>query len=222
MVDSSFQQPIMSSSSTLPENADRAEATDVKSEETEVGLKRPPHPLDEEDLRAFKFRKRQLNTGLGEIYDPGLIPIKVKEKNNASVPESSGAVHTPSLLVDEPSNFKPTMIRLPKKGDVATSADAVKVEESDPNSNSKWAKAKWSEPIPDISPDGRLPMFGERDVSLGQEVGKAEEVKLEEPEAEVKTEDGIRDVPLVDVVDTGIKFKKRKAPVHPGRGRREF
>ncbi|KAI0930139.1 hypothetical protein AcW1_008899 [Taiwanofungus camphoratus] len=36
--------------------------------------------LGDEDGRRFKLRRRTLGAGLGEIYDPGLIPIKIKKK----------------------------------------------------------------------------------------------------------------------------------------------
>jgi WW domain-binding protein 4 len=48
------------------------------TEETMAGVKRGLE-LDEED-RAWKLSKKTLNAGLGEVYDPGLIPIKLKVK----------------------------------------------------------------------------------------------------------------------------------------------
>lgn len=36
--------------------------------------------IDDDDGRIFKLRKKKLGVGLGEIYDPGLIPIKLKVK----------------------------------------------------------------------------------------------------------------------------------------------
>ena len=43
-------------------------------------MKREAEAPPEEDSRSFKLRKKGLNPGLGEIYDPGLIPIKVKKE----------------------------------------------------------------------------------------------------------------------------------------------
>lgn len=46
-----------------------------------VGQKREAElPPDEDDTRRFKLRRKTVGVGLGEIYDPGLIPIKVKKK----------------------------------------------------------------------------------------------------------------------------------------------
>ncbi|OBZ70558.1 Uncharacterized protein C18H10.07 [Grifola frondosa] len=41
--------------------------------------------VDEEDGRRFKLRRRTLGVGLGEIYDPGIIPIKLKSKEEPTV-----------------------------------------------------------------------------------------------------------------------------------------
>ena len=38
-------------------------------------------PLDTEDSRQFKLRKKTVSVGLGEIYDPGVIPITLKKKD---------------------------------------------------------------------------------------------------------------------------------------------
>lgn len=52
----------------------------VTEPDSSNGLKREAEAPPEEDSRSFKLRKKSLNPGLGEIYDPGLIPIKVKKK----------------------------------------------------------------------------------------------------------------------------------------------
>lgn len=49
---------------------------------------------DEDDGRQFKFRKRKLNVGLDEIWDPGDIPIKLKSKLK---PEPSATVADPLI-----------------------------------------------------------------------------------------------------------------------------
>jgi len=36
--------------------------------------------IDDEDGREFKLRKKTLSAGLGEIYDPGVIPVKLKRE----------------------------------------------------------------------------------------------------------------------------------------------
>lgn len=57
-----------------------AVSTEAEEDETDaqVGEKRPA--AVEEDSRAFKIQKRKLAAGLGHIYDPGPIQIKLKPK----------------------------------------------------------------------------------------------------------------------------------------------
>jgi WW domain-binding protein 4 len=45
----------------------------------EMSRKREADAVHDDD-RHFKLRKKTLMTGLGEIYDPGIIPIKPKKK----------------------------------------------------------------------------------------------------------------------------------------------
>ena len=69
----------------------------------EAATKRPlPDPADEEEGR-WKLRKKVATVGLGEIYDPGIIPIKLKAKvevneggGNDSEPQSTFTAPTPS------------------------------------------------------------------------------------------------------------------------------
>lgn len=57
------------------------EAAKVASTQQEAGRKREAEaPPDDDDARAFKLRRKKLAPGLGELYDPGLIPIKLKPK----------------------------------------------------------------------------------------------------------------------------------------------
>ncbi|KAL0956302.1 hypothetical protein HGRIS_002459 [Hohenbuehelia grisea] len=88
-------------------------------------LKREAEPLaDEENARQFKLRKKTLNVGLGEIYDPGLIPIKVKKKEESSEPSGSG-------------------------NDPPVDANA---EGSKPTGVPKWTKVQWKRPGEDPDP----------------------------------------------------------------------
>lgn len=46
-----------------------------------AGMKREAEAIPEfEDTRTFKLRRKTVGGGLGDIYDPGLIPIKVKKE----------------------------------------------------------------------------------------------------------------------------------------------
>lgn len=57
----------------------------------EGSRKRPAEaPLeDEEDGRGWKLRKKAVALGLGEIYDPGVIPIKLKPKKEENGGENT-------------------------------------------------------------------------------------------------------------------------------------
>jgi WW domain-binding protein 4 len=60
-------------------------AAGVKLEhETSVGevRKRVEEPVDEDDTRQFKMRKKTVALGLGEIYDPGIIRVKPRVDPN--------------------------------------------------------------------------------------------------------------------------------------------
>lgn len=56
---------------------------------------------DEEDGRTFKFRKRTLGAGLGEIWDPGDIPIKLKSKPKSEAGDSAASISEESTSKDE-------------------------------------------------------------------------------------------------------------------------
>jgi len=58
--------------------------------------------VDEEDSRQFKVRNKKLGVGLGEIYDPGIIPIKLKKKKEEESAESSGDI-APSVGESQPT-----------------------------------------------------------------------------------------------------------------------
>jgi WW domain-binding protein 4 len=55
-----------------------------------AGLKRDAGVLGEEDeAREFQLRKKTVGTGLGQLYDPGVIPIKLKAKKEEPVSEDT-------------------------------------------------------------------------------------------------------------------------------------
>ncbi|OJT06967.1 hypothetical protein TRAPUB_2168 [Trametes pubescens] len=59
------------------------------AEGSRAGEKRPAEePVDEEDARGWKLRRKKINVGLGELYDPGALPIKLKAKKEE--PEEGG------------------------------------------------------------------------------------------------------------------------------------
>ncbi|EIN11661.1 hypothetical protein PUNSTDRAFT_98839 [Punctularia strigosozonata HHB-11173 SS5] len=87
----------------LVQSTERPVAPEVEAEEgaipaeTAVGQKRVAEAVDEdEDAREFKLRKKTVGPGLGQIYDPGLIPIKLKTKKEEPSMEGASAQSRPS------------------------------------------------------------------------------------------------------------------------------
>ncbi|KAI0665938.1 hypothetical protein C8Q78DRAFT_939370, partial [Trametes maxima] len=66
-----------------PPPEEYGQGQDVKPDigSAQAGEKRvAEQPLDEEDARGWKLRRKTASVGLGELYDPGAIPIKLKAK----------------------------------------------------------------------------------------------------------------------------------------------
>jgi WW domain-binding protein 4 len=88
-----------------PQNAE-AEASETTSHVPDIGtsLKREAETVieDEEDGRRFKLRKKTVGGGLGGVYDPGIILIKSKKKEELA--DIATAVASPSVPLGESSN----------------------------------------------------------------------------------------------------------------------
>ncbi|KAF7315390.1 hypothetical protein MIND_00053700 [Mycena indigotica] len=97
----------------------QAEAAPTSS--TEVGVKRSAEELGEEESREFKLRKKTMATGLGQIYDPGALSIKLKKRED---PGAEPIAAEP----DAPERPKWTKTTWTKAGDEKES-DLVKSEE---------------------------------------------------------------------------------------------
>ncbi|KAM5540202.1 hypothetical protein V8D89_006021 [Ganoderma adspersum] len=167
-----------------------------------VGEKRPAEvPLDDEDSRGWKLRRKVAHVGLGDLYDPGALSIKLKAKK----PEeqvggtSNGANGTgASLSLGESEKPKWSARGWNKPGEapsitsnegsgVGVVEDAMKVED-EPLSK------LLDEPIPEGSP--------------------APEVKTEVKAENVKAEPTEPAAPPAPAGNS--LFKKRKAPVGGG------
>jgi WW domain-binding protein 4 len=102
---------VTSSSATSAETSSSAAANTLEhGAETAV---------DEEDGRQFKLRKKTLKVGLGEIYDPGIIPVKFKKKETTPPPDVTGvtSVHIKTQ--------KWTPVQREPTSEVATTEDRV-------------------------------------------------------------------------------------------------
>ncbi len=183
----------------------KQEGEDLKPGEisARAGEKRPAQePVDEEDARGWKLRRKTAGVGLGDLYDPGALPIKLKPKKQ----EDQGAAAGATVTLASGGSEKP-----------------------------QWSARGWNKP-------GALSAAGATERANGEEV-KAEEngikagedgvagklmedLLLEEPPIEVKTEE-VKTEPVQAAAPPppagGSLFKKRKAPVGGGsRGGRRF
>ena len=160
-------------------------------------MKREADAPLEEDSRSFKLRKKSLNPGLGEIYDPGLIPIKVKKKEVIEQGDSS-------------------------LNGVSTATSMLDANSSSSTPSSKWAKPQWSAPLPDIKQEERGTIFGltENSTDVTEDTPPAGQG----PELPgVKTEDDQPPMQLdTSNASTGSLFKKRKTPAGAAKGRRQI
>ncbi|KJA27810.1 hypothetical protein HYPSUDRAFT_34958 [Hypholoma sublateritium FD-334 SS-4] len=213
------QLPAGSSSTPVPGSSD-PDSTDGPSE---AGIKREAEaPIDEDDTRAFKLRKKTIASGLGEIYDPGAIPIKIKKKPE---PEETNAGPSAAVKPEPADRPKWTPTQWKRPGDIPKEtlpeSDSVKLEEgtthaeSTSSGPSKWVKPQWSQPLPDLKQEERQSIFG------------VEEPPPTEPNSAVKAEPDVKpevlQTPTTDAPSSsGSFFKKRKTPAGANRGRRDL
>lgn len=175
----------------------------------EVNRKREADaPPPAEDERSWKLRKKTVGPGLGDIYDPGIIPIKLKVKKE-ELAEVDAAV--PVTVSTSSSNLK------------ATTAPT-------------WTKTHWKragEPVDEVEarPAGEGEI-AEKNVTVGREDTTEHRPKVEygDPggmaEPLKKEEDrpfSLDETPIVPPAagGSGSLFRKRKAPGGLGtRGKR--
>ena len=162
-------------------------------------MKREAEVPPEEDTRSFKLRKKSLNPGLGEIYDPGLIPIKVKKEEAIKQGDSGSSLNTTTSTLGAGS--------------------------SSSTSSSKWAKPQWSAPLPDIKSEERGKIFWltEEQKDATEDTSPVEQELKLKAEPGIKTEDDQPPIqPDTSNTLTGSLFKKRKTPAGVGKGRRQI
>lgn len=191
----------------------------------------------EEDTRSFKLQKKTTAVGLGEIYDPGLIPIQLKRK------EETGQVVEPLIPMSSTSSgpLKWTSISLKSK-DASSATSSIpsaspstpKAEESNgalppsdtkaqaPPATSRWSKIKWDQPIKEeAAATSQNPQRLNDLPSTGPPAGAEEDhTSIRTEDSPVKLEpDGSVPGLIAEPLTTGL-FKKRKALTGVGRGRR--
>ncbi|KAF8348223.1 hypothetical protein F5887DRAFT_915284 [Amanita rubescens] len=105
------------------------EPTDSTTISSSIPTKREVDAHSDDDYdRHSKLRKKIVRTGLGEIYDPGIISIKLKKKE------------------EPPPSTEELIARM--GGDASSSA--VKQEDEKPTGLQKWVKVQWNQ-IPEES-----------------------------------------------------------------------
>ncbi|KAG6331793.1 hypothetical protein ID866_7299 [Astraeus odoratus] len=165
--------------------------------ESKKRLALAPGP-DEDDMRAFKLRKKTVGAGLGEIYDPGLIPIKLKSKKETEEQEPGEASTT-----DAPQALavpRWSKIQWRKVGD-------------DQSSTTEAAVA--STPANIIAPSQLTPITSDPEfVSPAEDAGKDAQREPAPSLASVKEED--LPPPADSVTPPAGLFRKRKVPVRRG------
>ncbi|KAI0786678.1 hypothetical protein C8Q75DRAFT_262315 [Abortiporus biennis] len=172
-----------------------------------AGVKREAEAVadEEEDGRGWKLKKKKLGVGLGELYDPGLIPIKLKAKKEELVDEAQLSDPTSSL----------------------TAATIIPTAASNATPLPKWTARGWSKPSEREA--SASPAVG---ASPTPPPPPAADHPPEEISSELKQEPAIESEPtLVKTEPTTVNseealsapaggmFRKRKIPAG-GRGRR--
>lgn len=161
---------------------------------SDSGLKREAEtPIDEEDNRQFKLRKKTLGVGLGEIYDPGVIPIKLKKKDESPVVDAGSTSSQPTEIP------KWTKVQWKRPG------DGIKEEAISTTESSKTEDGVSQAPIV-------KPVDHERPVPESLISPKTERpVKLE-----------VDVTPNQTSTEGGSMFRKRKTPAGGNRGKRQL
>lgn len=202
----------------------------------DTSTKRPAEAPPDDDSRSFKLRKKTATVGLGELYDPGLIPIKLKKKE-----EKPSETETPTPTPEPSTGQVPkwTAISLKPKDvslnastpPIPSSSSSVtpKAEENDtpsqaenppPPAASRWAKVQWDQPLKEEEVSIAVPS---QEPSHADSLANGEPVvKTEEGVSLVKTEPDSSNVVTELGQPTAVLFKKRKAPAGAGRGRRQL
>ncbi|KDQ57436.1 hypothetical protein JAAARDRAFT_47417 [Jaapia argillacea MUCL 33604] len=173
------------------------------------GKKRAAESGQELDTRQFKLRKKTLGTGLGEIYDPGLIPVKLKNPKKEDTLDG----------VDENgSSAGPSGSGSPYLQETATPLP-------------KWTKLQWKRPGEEGNRDEGTQQEGGEivDEAVHETVGeqetpsiKQDEVLDTSPSLKVEEKSSVKLEPTDSISppsESGGLFRKRKVPAG-GRGRR--
>ena len=218
---------------TLPT---QTSTSSTPGELVDIGVKRAADAAlpDEEDSRSFKLRKKTL-TGFGEIYDPGFIPIKPKKKEEDSCTTSPTSTPQISASPSAHPTQLPKWKSLQLKGTAAGEQQNKEADDEKPDVKpdiavehgpllstsalaphaSKWVKSQWSSTSEPTKMEDISPLFSGVGEAKSENVVPSD-AKIEETLPDVSSSN-------LDVGSSaGSLFRKRKAPVGAGRGRRQI
>lgn len=157
---------------------------------------------DDDDIRPWKLRKKTLGAGLGEIYDPGIIPIKVKAKKEEPAPEPTPDSQTlpGTSIASSSSQSASALPRWSAKGwnRPGTAQDADRTSDSQPAAES----------LPETSAETDVHSSSSVKVEPTADEPELAAVKIEDTVAAVKAEEAETST----TPPTGSLFRKRKAP----------
>jgi WW domain-binding protein 4 len=189
----------------------------------DTSAKRPAE-VPPDDSRSFKLRKKTASAGLGELYDPGLIPIELKKKKG-EIPTEPEVTPIPTPSTSEIPKWTSISLK-PKEPSSSTSAptsspspSTTLTQKAGENTEkhptpSRWAKIEWNQPLreEEVSSTASLPQE--------PPPGGNDSVKTEEGNPVIKFEpNGSSLVSEPEQPATSL-FKKRKSG--SGRGRRQL
>ncbi|KAL1942028.1 hypothetical protein VTO73DRAFT_6558 [Trametes versicolor] len=189
-----------------------------------AGEKRPAEePVDEEDARGWKLRRKKINVGLGELYDPGALPIKLKAKKEETeeggLPQGGGFSAVaggglPPLGGTEKPNWSARGWNKPGAAPRSTvtpePAGSSSGQGNQPGDGETQPEVKAKDGLPESN--GHQPQ-SDPDTSLP--------LKTEVDQLPVKSEPADVEAPP-PVPSGGSMFKKRKAPAGGSRGGRRI
>ncbi|KAJ7593873.1 hypothetical protein C8J56DRAFT_423317 [Mycena floridula] len=150
-------------------------------------------PIEEVHTRDFKLRKKTVGTGLGKIYDPGVITIKPKKEED---PPTESLTASSVILAPVLDGSQST------------------------TSGPKWTKTHWKRPGEQDEVD-EAPVEEEGGAKKEEEETAELSNPSDSTHAEALPTSIKAESPPPPPEPSGIKFKKRKAPATTARGKRD-
>jgi WW domain-binding protein 4 len=156
----------------------------------EESRKREAEAPSEDDERVFKLRRKTLGAGLGEIYDPGIIPIKLKAKK-------------------EDQSVEPDVTASSNSASNSTSTASEEVSKAT-TTLPKWTKIQWKK-MDDVAETGKSEKAEDDHDAVGLVLNDTTEAEMQE-NTTLKLEDTPTSETPLPSSGGGSLFKKRRTP----------